>query len=90
MLRFGSQVAITTNPCELFCEFGLAIKSGSPVKYTLVSELTNGAMGYVPTRQAFEEGGYEIRKLPGNSFLAMDAGGRIVDATLEMLEEGGP
>jgi hypothetical protein len=90
VLKFGSQVAITTNPCELFCEFGLAIKSGSPVKYTLVSELTNGAMGYVPTRQAFEEGGYEIRKLPGNSFLAMDAGERIVAATLEMLEVGGP
>ncbi len=85
VLNLGSQIAITTNPCELFCEFGLAIKAGSAVKYTLVSELTNGAMGYVPTRQAFEEGGYEIRKLPGNSFLAMDAGERIVAATLGML-----
>jgi hypothetical protein len=42
-------------------------------------------MGYVPTRQAFEEGGYEIRKLPGNSFLAFDAGDRIVEASLDML-----
>jgi hypothetical protein len=84
-LRLGDDVAILTNPAELFCEFGLEIKQNSPVKYTLVSELTNGAMGYVPTRQAFEEGGYEIRKLAGNSFLAMDAGERIVDASLSLL-----
>jgi hypothetical protein len=84
-LRLGDDVAILTNPAELFCEFGLEMKQNSPVKYTLVSELTNGAMGYVPTRQAFEEGGYEIRKLAGNSFLAMDAGERIVDASLSLL-----
>jgi hypothetical protein len=84
-LRLGEQIAIMTNPNELFCDFGLAIKRDSPLKYTLVSELTNGAMGYVPTRQAFEEGGYEIRKLAGNSFLAMDAGEKIVAASLELL-----
>jgi neutral ceramidase len=85
LLRLGADVAIVTNPNELFCDFGLAIKAGSPVKYTLVSELTNGALGYVPTPQAFEEGGYEIRKLPGNSFLALDAGERIVEASLALL-----
>ena len=88
VLRLGSQIAIVTNPNELFCDFGLAIKAGSPVKYTLVSELTNGAMGYVPTRQAFAEGGYEVRKLPGNSFLAFDAGDQIVTASLNLLRAG--
>ncbi len=85
-LKIGQEIAIVTVPVELFCEFGLAIKAASPVRYTLVSELTNGAMGYVPTRQAFEEGGYEVRKLPGNSFLAVDAGERIVEASLGMLK----
>ena len=85
VLRIGPEIAIATNPAELFCEFGLAIKAGSPVKYTLVSELTNGAVGYVPTVQAFDEGGYEIRKLPGNSMLAFDAGDQITAASLELL-----
>jgi hypothetical protein len=84
-LWLGEEIVLVTNPNELFCEFGLAIKRGSPAKYTLVSELTNGAMGYVPTRQAFDEGGYEIRKLAGNSFLAMDAGDQIVTASLDLL-----
>ena len=87
VLRIGLQIAIVTSPNELFCDFGLAIKAGSPFKYTLVSELTNGAMGYIPTQQAFQEGGYEIRKLPGNSFLALDAGEQTVAASLELLKQ---
>jgi neutral ceramidase len=87
VLKIGSKIGIITNPCELFCDFGLAIKAGSPLKYTLVSELTNGAMGYIPTRQAFEEGGYEIRKLPGNSYLVMDAGDQVVAASLKLFKE---
>jgi neutral ceramidase len=86
LLKLGKKVALVTNPNELFCEFGLAIKQNSPVQYTLVSELTNGAMGYVPTPQAFDEGGYEIRKLPGNSFLSFDAGEQIVNASLGLLQ----
>ena len=31
----------------------------------------------------------EIRKLPGNSFLAMDAGERIMAATLDLLQING-
>ena len=86
LLRIGQEIAVVTNPTELFCEFGLAIKAESPVKYTLISELTNGALGYVPAQQAFQEGGYEIRKLPGNSFLAIDAGEQIVQASLKLLK----
>ena len=84
-LKLGRNIVIVTNPTELFCDFGLAIKSASPVKYSLVSELTNGALGYIPTPQAFEEGGYEIRKLPGNSFLAVNAGEQIVAASVNLI-----
>jgi neutral ceramidase len=88
LLKIGQEIAIVTNPTELFCEFGLAIKAGSPVKYTLISELTNGSIGYIPTQQAFDAGGYEIRKLPGNSVLEMSAGNQIVRASLELLKRG--
>ena len=58
-IRIGNDFAMVTNPDELFCEFGLGIKKQSPLKYTMVVEQTNGAYGYVPTAQAFNDGGYE-------------------------------
>ncbi|MBU0606232.1 MAG: hypothetical protein KKI08_00045, partial [Armatimonadetes bacterium] len=45
----------------IFTEFGLDIKLKSPAKRTFVMELANGIVGYVPTKRAFEGGGYEQR-----------------------------
>jgi neutral ceramidase len=87
LITIGREIAIVTAPVEAFCEIALEIKSRSPYTYTLFAELTNGAFGYVPTRQAFDEGGYEIRKVPGNSHLAMDAAERIIEAGVALLEE---
>jgi len=84
-LVLGEKVALVTNPVELFTEFGLEIKAGSPYPYTLVAELTDGSLGYVPTETAFQEGGYEVRRLPGNSMLAVDAGRQIVKVSLGLL-----
>jgi len=52
---------LVTLPGEIFVEFGLDIKLRSPAKRTWVIELANGIVGYVPTRRAFEGGGYEQR-----------------------------
>ncbi|MCX7843662.1 MAG: hypothetical protein N2489_11420 [Clostridia bacterium] len=60
-LRIGSDIAITANPSEYFCDFALEIKRNSPFKFTLVCELANGWAGYLPTEYAWEEGGYEPR-----------------------------
>ena len=51
-----SGTAISTNPAELFVEFGLEIKERSPFEVTLISELANGWCGYVPTEAAFTQG----------------------------------
>jgi neutral ceramidase len=85
VVRLGDQVALCTNPAELFTEYGLEIKARSPFPYTMVTELTNGLIGYVPTREAFDQGGYEVRKIPGNSFMAVDTGERIVEAWTKLL-----
>lgn len=85
VVRFGDRVALCTNPAELFTEFGLQVKAESPVPYTMVSQLTNGLIGYVPTPDAFGEGGYEVRKMPGTSYMATDTGSRIVRAWTELL-----
>jgi hypothetical protein len=86
-IALGTDIAVVTIPAEAFCEIALEIKARSPFKYTLFSELTNGALGYVPTRQAFDEGGYEVRKVPQGSHLAIDAAERLVGASVALLKE---
>ncbi|NLM77066.1 MAG: hypothetical protein GX173_03155, partial [Ruminococcaceae bacterium] len=85
-LRIGD-LGLVTNPAELFCDFGLTIKEQSPLRFTMVSELTNGCCGYVPTQQAFSEGGYEVRKNNLYSYLAHDAGDRIARASVDLLKK---
>jgi len=46
-------------PGEIFYEFGLEIKKRSRAKHTLVIELANDSIGYVPGKIAFKQGGYE-------------------------------
>ena len=82
-----SNVAISTNPAELFVEFGLEIKERSPFEVTLVSELSNGYCGYVPTEHAFDEGGYETHRSVFSSRLAKNAGLLITEKSVEMLNQ---
>ncbi|HHW49763.1 MAG TPA: hypothetical protein GXX14_14260 [Clostridiaceae bacterium] len=86
VVSFGKDMAIAANPAELFVEYGLQIKKNSPFKYTMISELTNGYVGYVCTKHAFEEGGYEVRKTNNSSHLEIDAGEKIVKASVELLK----
>ncbi len=46
---------------EPFTELGNRICADSPFKETVLCCLTNSAGGYIPTRKAYEEGGYEAR-----------------------------
>lgn len=89
-LGLGDGAALVTNQSEFFVELGLAVKAASPFPFTFLSTLTNGNAGYVPTRRAFAEGGYEVKKYPDNSFLAVEAGEQIVAASLELLAELSP
>ena len=83
VMRLGD-CALVGLPGEIFTEFGLQIKAESPFKETFVIELANGWHGYVPTREAFEHGGYETR-LGYTSRLAPEAGEGMVQAALEQL-----
>ena len=56
VLRLGD-VAICTNPFELFLDFGIQMKSRSTAMQTFVIQLVHGA-GYVPTEKAVRGGGY--------------------------------
>ena len=76
-------MAIVTLPGEVFVEFGLQIKLNSPFKTTIVVELANDAPGYIPTKKAFVEGGYETI----NSRVAPGGGEQMVEAAISLLNE---
>jgi hypothetical protein len=46
-------------PGEVFVEIGMRIKSASPLR-TFLAGVTNGYIGYLPSRKAYETGGYEV------------------------------
>jgi hypothetical protein len=76
--------AIATNPCELYCQFGLDIKRRSPAKVTAVVQLANGCSGYCPTAYGILGGGYSGDKLFWCR-LEPFAGYRIVEVTTKLL-----
>ena len=53
------EVAIVGLSGEVFFDFAQQIAAASPFPHTIVLGYTNGCTGYVPTAQAFAEGGYE-------------------------------
>lgn len=75
-IRLDRDTAIVLLPGEIFADTGLAIKRDSPFKHTLVIELANDNPAYIPTRKAFEEGGYETvnsRVQPGAAEMLAEA-----------------
>lgn len=56
VVRFGD-VAFSTNPFELFLDFGNRIKARSNAQQTFVVQLSCGGGGYLPTEKA-EKGGH--------------------------------
>ncbi|WP_127586809.1 neutral/alkaline non-lysosomal ceramidase N-terminal domain-containing protein [Paenibacillus koleovorans] len=55
-----ADLVIAGLPGEIFVEFGLSIKQSSPFAYTMINTLCNSSTtGYVCTRDAFVQGGYE-------------------------------
>jgi hypothetical protein len=69
-------------PGEVFCEFGMEVKRQSPLTPTYTIGYANGSIGYVPTPEAFTEGGYEAQ-MAGH--LADNAGLVLVEESLKLL-----
>jgi len=83
VIALGDQLAWVGLPGEIFVELGLAIKKASPFPYTVIAELANGAIGYVPNRKAYPEGNYEVV----STRLAAGSGELLVDAAIRLLTE---
>lgn len=63
VLRLNDTV-LWGSPVELFCEIALRVRAESPFRHTFFLGYCNGWMGYLPTAQAFKDGGYEPRTSP--------------------------
>lgn len=62
-IRIG-ETALIGVPGEPFAEIGVDVKRRSPAPHTVFCGYTNGLFAYIPTTQAYEEGGYEVRTTP--------------------------
>ena len=82
VLRIGDVVMVSMQD-EPFGEIGQRIVGGSPFEHTLVSGYSNGTFGYMPTRAAFAEGGYEV----DTALYGPDTEDIVVGAAFEMLRE---
>lgn len=78
-------IALVSIPGELFVEYGLEIKKKSPFPHTFIIGYANDYVGYIPTLEAFQEGGYEVR-LGLASKLDPKAGEIITKRVLGMLD----
>ena len=82
-LRIGD-LAVATNPFELFLEYGQRIKARCPATQTIAAQLTNDTLGYLPTREALAHGHYSA--MPSNIRVGPDGGDQLVARSIEYLE----
>lgn len=83
ILRIGD-IAISTNPFELFLDYGVQIKARSPALQTfLIQHATNAGL-YLPTEKAIAGGHYS--GLPHTNLVGPEGGQILVDRSVAAIE----
>jgi hypothetical protein len=77
----GDAVAWASLPGEFFVEHAMAITELSPFRHTVVAELANGWISYVPDKKAIPEGSYEVM----SARCGVGCGEAMAEAAVEML-----
>jgi len=85
VVRIGD-VAFVGVPGEFFAKLGMGIKRRSPFRYTYVIGHANGYIGYIPDREAYDLGGYQVWT-GVHSFVAKGTGEAIVEESLRLLND---
>jgi len=80
VIRLGD-IAIVTNPFELFLDYGNRIKARSHAEQTFIVQLCCGAAGYLPTEKAEKAGHYSAYVSSGN--VGHEGGDLLVRETLK-------
>ncbi len=84
VLRIGN-IAVVTNPFELFHEYGMRMKARAKAEQVFVIQLANGLGGYLPTEDAVAGGSYSSK--PASTMCGPDGGDVLVEKTLHILDE---
>ncbi len=82
IIRFGD-IAIATNPFELFLDYGNKIRARSKAKQTFLIQLACGADGYLPTEKA--EKGSHYSAYVSSGYTGHEGGDILVRETLERI-----
>lgn len=80
IVRLGD-VAIATNPFELFLDYGIRIKARSKAILTLLVQLCSQNSGYLPTEKAVRGGGYSAERY----IVGPEGGTVLVDETVKWI-----
>jgi neutral ceramidase len=81
LVRLGG-IGFFAIPGEPFVEIGIALKALPGFDLAVPVGLANGYFGYIPPKECFGRGGYEVK--PGPALLSRDASGMILEAFGEM------
>ena len=84
MLRIGN-IAIATNPFELYHEFAQRIKARAKAEQVFIIQLSNGYGGYLPTEIAVNGGSYSSK--PTSTICGPEGGDILVEQTLQYLND---
>lgn len=83
VIRLGD-VAIATNPFELYVDYGVQMKARSKAMQTFVIQLTGGHLGdYLPTEDAVRGGGYSAQVM--SNTVGPEGGQLLVDCTVKTI-----
>ena len=84
VIRLGN-IAIVTNPFELFLDYGNRIKARSLAEQTFIVQLCCGGGGYLPTEKAEKAGHYSAYISSGN--VGHEGGDLLVRSTLTEIKK---
>ncbi len=82
-VRLG-EMALATNPFELYLDFGIQIQARSAAVQTFLVQLA-GPGTYVPTQRSVEGGAYGA--VPASSVVGPEGGRELVNRTVELIQE---
>jgi hypothetical protein len=74
---------------EVFVDYALDFDTRSPFRQTIVLGYSNGCIGYIPTEEAYAEGGYEVDsayRYYGTLMIAAESDRMIREAGMSLLQ----
>ena len=80
-----NDIAFATNPFELFLDYGNRIRAQSPAAQTILIQLANGSLGYLPTETA--EQGSHYSAYVSSGITGHEGGDLLVRETLDAFQQ---